>query len=152
MAAPVRSALTLHHVLLCLGGASDDDPAVPRAAALCRETGARLSVVVPIVDATAPRGCCGIQGEHWRTLLDEQTAEDLRRVARQLEQLCCRPDDVAIEVGASMPEIVTGTLQRLGCDLVLVSRRRRPWSGWGLSRRQLNALGAAGLPLEAVSL
>ena len=138
------------HILLCLPGASRDDPAVQRAAELCRTPGARLSVIVPVVDAAAPRGCCGIQGEHWRTLLDEQTAEGVARAAGQLEHLGCRAD-IEIEVGVSVRDIVLAATERLGCDLVVVSRRRRPWSGWGLSRRQMNTLVGAGLALEAVS-
>lgn len=139
-------------VLLCLAGTSEEDPAVPRAAELCRESGARLSIVVPLVDVAAPRGCCGIQGEHWSTLLDEQTAEDVGRVTRLLEHLGCRAEDVEIEVGPSVREIVLAATERLGSDLVVVSRRRRPWSGWGLSRRELRSLAGARVPLEIVKL
>lgn len=149
---PMSSAPTLRHVLLCLVEASDNDPAVARAAQLCRNSGAKLSVVIAVVDAAAPRGCCGVQGDRWRKLLDDETAERVRHAALELDHLCCRPEAVEIEVGPSVGDIVVAATDRLGCDRVVVSRRPRLWSGWGLSGRQLASLRRTGMPLDELNL
>lgn len=148
----VNSAAVTNHVLLCLVGRAERDPAVARAAELCRASGARLSVIVPVPDVAASAGCCGIQSDHWGTLLDEDTADGARGVAAELADLGCRPEDLEIEVGPSVSEAIAAATARLGCDRVVVSRRPRAWSGWGLSRRQLAALDRAGVPLEQANL
>ena len=140
--------MPLNHVLLCLVGVSERDPAIAQTADLCRASGAKLSVIVPVIDAVAAGGCCGIQGDHWQRLLDEQTAEAVRDAVAQLARLRCRPETVEIVVGRSIAEVVEVSSSRLGCDRVVVNRRHRPLSGSGLSRRQVASLRRAGASLD----
>ncbi|MEA2341763.1 MAG: hypothetical protein QOG11_1840, partial [Solirubrobacteraceae bacterium] len=125
------------HVLLCCFGAVDRDEVLHQAAALCSTTGAGLSVVVPIVDADVPDGCCGIQAQPWRRLLDEDTRDELRRARRVLAQSGCHPVHASAELGRSVGSIVQAIGAAWGCDAVAVARPR-PWSLG--ARRRLEVL------------
>ena len=59
-------AMVAKHVLLCYLRSAQSDDALRQVADLCARTGAELSVVMPVIDAAIPDGCCGIQGEQWR--------------------------------------------------------------------------------------
>jgi nucleotide-binding universal stress UspA family protein len=120
------------HVVLCYLGSAIRERVVREAAQLCQTSGAKLSLVLPIVDAAVPDGCCGIQGEQWRGLAGEATADAAREVARLLDAFGCRPVNVEIEVGPSVEEIAARAAERYGCDTIAIGRRRRPWSRWGL--------------------
>jgi hypothetical protein len=128
------------HVLLCYFGSTASDNVSGRAAALSHSAGARLSVVLPVVDAPVPDGCCGIQGQHWQRLMDEDSRVALESAVRRLESLDCRVANAAIEAGDSLADIVQRSVTSWGCDVVAVSLKRRPWSTGGLSRRGLQAL------------
>jgi hypothetical protein len=131
------------HVLLCCPGSTGDDRLLTEVAALCSARGARLSVVLPMVDAAVPRGCCGIQGDHWRRIIDQDARDALRRTARHLTSLGAHPEHVALEPGPSVPEVVDQAATRWGCTIVAVAGKRRLWSA-GLPRRQLRALRRRG--------
>jgi nucleotide-binding universal stress UspA family protein len=138
------------HVLLFYLGRTQSDDTLRSVAELCRRNDAQLSVVLPVVDAAVPSGCCGIDGEQWRRLMDEEDQAAGQRAVRLLESFGCSPNDVAIEVGRSVPDIAREAAERRACDLVAVSRKRWPWSAGGLSRRQLRQLrrGGANAVLE----
>jgi hypothetical protein len=127
------------HVLLCYFGSANDH-VLGDAAALSRSAGARLSVVLPVVDAPVPDGCCGIQGQQWQRLMDEESRAALEGAVRRLESLDCPVANAAIEVGDSLADVVQRCLTGWGCDVVAVSPKRRPWSTGGLSRHGLEAL------------
>ncbi|MEN3280219.1 MAG: hypothetical protein V7607_1359 [Solirubrobacteraceae bacterium] len=131
-----------HIALYCLGSPHDEE-LLRQAAELCKNCRADLSLVVPIVDGAVPDGCCGIRGEHWRRLIDEDTRDAARSAARALEGLGCAPVNIAVEIGPSLADIAARTAARYGCDAIAVGRKRRPWSSAGASRRQLNELRAA---------
>jgi nucleotide-binding universal stress UspA family protein len=129
--------------LLCYLGPADRDEVLREAAQLCDESGADLSVVLPVIDARLPDGCCGIQGEHWRRLMNEETRDAAERAERLLEGWGRPPSNLVVEVGASVSDVVSRAAERLGCDVVAVSRKRRRWSTSGLPRRELQALDRA---------
>ena len=131
------------HVLLCYLGPADRDEVLREAAQLCDESGAELSVVVPVIDAPVPDGCCGIQGEHWRRLMDEETQDAAERAERLLRGWGCPPANLVVDVGASVGDVVSRAAHRFGCDVVAVGRKRRRWSTRGLSRRERRALNRA---------
>ena len=130
------------HLLLCYLGSGESDEILRQAAELCTASGARLSVLLPVVDTAVPDGCCGVQGEHWRRMMDEETKAAAARAEQRLTTFGCPPANVTIDVGPSMTEIALAAAARLGCDAIGVGRKRRPWSG-GLSRRRLEALRRA---------
>jgi nucleotide-binding universal stress UspA family protein len=136
------------HALLCYFGSAESD--LRQAAALCESAGARLSVVLPVVDAPLAGGCCGIQGEHWQRLMHADTRDALERARRLLESIHSRPVNVAVEAGSSVTEALQQAARRWACDVVAVRRKRRPWSG-GLSRRRVKALRRS-LDLEVIEL
>jgi len=100
-------------------------------------------MVVPVIDAAIPSGCCGIQGEHWRQITDAATRDAAQHAVELLEALGCPPANVTIEVGDSVPEIAQRTAARYACDVVAVSRKRWPWSTGGMSGRQFDKLRRA---------
>jgi nucleotide-binding universal stress UspA family protein len=134
--------LPSEHILLCYLGSGDSDDVLRQAAELSRASGARLSVLLPVVETAVPDGCCGVQGEHWRRLMDEATRDAARHAERVLTALACAPANVAVDVGHSISEIALAAAERLSTDAIAVGRKRYPWSG-GLSRRQLNQLRRA---------
>jgi nucleotide-binding universal stress UspA family protein len=131
--------MTAEHVLLCYFGSADSDATLRRAAQFCRRAGAELSVVLPVVDGPVADGCCGIQGEHWQRLTDEDARRALAHAVRLLDDRGSPAMNVAVEAGASIAEIAQQAAMRWECDLVAVRRKPRPWSG-GLSRRRVKAL------------
>jgi sugar phosphate isomerase/epimerase len=139
------------HVLLCYLRPARSDAVLRQVAELCAERGTSLSVVMPVIDAAIPDGCCGVQGEQWRRLTDEDSRDALRRAVHILESLGCAPADAAIEVGPSVPEIAQRAAARCGCDAIAVSAKRHPWSSGGLSRRQLDRLRTA-QPRDVIEL
>jgi nucleotide-binding universal stress UspA family protein len=44
----------------------------------------------------------------------------------------CPSVNVEIEVGSSVDGIAARAAARYGCDTIVIGRRRRPWSRWGL--------------------
>jgi hypothetical protein len=128
------------HVLLCYLGTGDNEQLLRQAAELCERSGAELSLVLPVIDGAVPDGCCGIQGEHWRRLTDEDTRDTAQRAGRLLERLGAPPVNIAIEVGPSLADIASRAAERCGCDFIAIGRKRAPWSSGGLSRRKLQAL------------
>jgi nucleotide-binding universal stress UspA family protein len=135
--------MAARHVLLCYLGSADSDEVLREAAKLCSDSSAELSVLLPFVDAPVPDGCCGIQGEHWRRLMDEQTRDAADRAERLLTAWGCPPVNVAIQTGTSIRDIALRAATRYGCDVVAVGRRRRRWSFGGLPRRELKELHRA---------
>jgi hypothetical protein len=131
------------HVALYYLGSAANKQLLRQAAELCASAGAELSLVLPIVDEAVPDGCCGIQGSHWRRLIDEDIRDAAHRAARLLEGVGCSPANVAVEVGPSLADIAARTADRFGCDVLAIGRKRRPWSITGASRRQINELRAA---------
>jgi hypothetical protein len=98
---------------------------------------------MPVIDAAIPNGCCGIQGEHWRRLIDDDIRDAAQRAVRALQGLGCAPVNIAVEVGPSLADIAARTAARYGCDVIAVGQKRRPWSSAGASLRQVNELRAA---------
>ena len=139
------------HVLLCQVGSAQSDQMLRQAADLCEASGALISVVLPVVDGPLPKGCCGVQGDHWLRLMNEAMQDGLVGAVAQLAAFGCRPEDAAVEAGPSVTQIVYQAASRRGCDVVAVGRKRRPWSAGGLSRRQLNKL-RRGTTLDVVEL
>jgi nucleotide-binding universal stress UspA family protein len=139
------------HVALCYLGTADDEQLLRRAAELAARSGARLSLVLPIVDGAIPDGCCGIQAEHWQRLVEEDARGAAQRAVQCLEEFGCPPVNVALELGPSLAEIARRAAARYGCDVIAVGRKRPPWSSAGMSRRHVNALRAA-CPQEVVEL
>jgi hypothetical protein len=129
-----------NHVLLCYLRPARSDNLLRQVADLCARRRASLSVVMPVVDAAIPDGCCGIHGEHWRKITDEDSRDAMRHAVDLLESLGCAPANAAIEVGPSVPEIAQRAAARCGCDAIAVSAKRHPWSSGALSRRQLGRL------------
>jgi hypothetical protein len=129
-----------NHVLLCYLRPARSDAMLRQVADLCAKRRASLSVVMPVVDAAIPDGCCGIQAEQWRRLTDEDSRDAMRRAVNFLESLGCAPADAAIEVGPSVPEIALRAASRCGADSIAVGAKRHPWSTGGLTRRQLERL------------
>jgi hypothetical protein len=128
------------HVLLCYLRPTRSDAMLRQIADLCATRHANLSIVMPVIDAAIPDGCCGIQGEQWRRLTDEDSRDAMRHAVDLLETLGCAPANAAIEVGPSVPEIALRAAGRCGADAIAVSAKRHPWSNGGLSRRQLDRL------------
>jgi hypothetical protein len=139
------------HVLLCYLRPARSDGMLRQVAELCAKRRASLSVVMPVVDAAIPDGCCGIQGEQWRRLTDEDSRDAMRHAVDLLESLGCAPANAAIEVGPSVAEIAQRAAARCGCDAIAVSAKRHAWSSGGLSRRQLERLRNAA-PREVIEL
>jgi hypothetical protein len=139
------------HVLLCYLRPARSDAMLREVAGLCAQRGASLSIVMPVLDAAIPDGCCGIQGEQWRRLTDEDSRDAMRHAVDLLERLGCAPANAAIEVGPSVPEIAQRAAARCGCDAIAISAKQHPWSSGGLSRRQLNRLHNA-QPREVIEL
>jgi hypothetical protein len=75
--------------------------------------------------------------------MDEETRDDAERVARLLGSCGRPPANVAIEAGPSIRDVVLRVAERFGCDVVAVSRKRRPWSTGGIPRRLLKDLRRA---------
>jgi hypothetical protein len=96
-----------------------------------------------MVDAAVPRGCCGIQADQWRRIIDQDARNALKRTARHLTSLGAHPEHVALEAGPSIQDVVEHTATRWDCTIVAVAGKRRLWSA-GLSRRQLRALRRSG--------
>lgn len=139
------------HVLLLYLGPGKNDEVLQRATELCEHSGAQLSVALPVVDGAIPSGCCGIQGEQWRSMMDEDTRESAQRAMRRLQSLGCTPASVDIEVGSSIADIAQRAGARCSCDVIAVPPKRRPWSSDGLSRRQIEKIRRAG-PIELLEL
>lgn len=131
------------HLLLCFFGSADVEAVVHQAGALSAREGARLSVIVPIIDSTVPAGCCGIGSEHWKRLTNMDARESLEGAVSLLERAGCAPVNAGIEVGPSVDAIVRQAVERWACDAVCLARRVRPWSSAGLSRRRLMSLREA---------
>jgi len=129
--------------MLCYLRPAEADQVLREAVALCEESGAKLSVLFPVVDAPVPDGCCGIQGEHWRRLMDEETRNAAGRAEQLLRAWGCPPANVAVQAGPSIYDIVLLAASRYGCDVIAVRRRRRRWSIGGLPRRELRELHRA---------
>lgn len=72
------------HIMLCYLGSAESDDVLRGAVELCEESGAELSVLLPVIDSPVPGGCCGIQGEHWRRLMDDETRNAAERAERAL--------------------------------------------------------------------
>jgi nucleotide-binding universal stress UspA family protein len=130
------------HVILCYLGSGESDDVLRQAAQLSRASGARLSVLIPVVEVAVPDGCCGVQGEHWRRLMDDETRAAARHAERVLTALGCPPANVIVDGGRAISAIALEAAERLGADAIAVGCKRRPWSG-GLSRRQLVRLRRA---------
>jgi hypothetical protein len=145
------AAMAANHVLLCYLRPARSEALPRQVADLCAQRGASLSMVMPVTDAAIPDGCCGIQGEQWRRITDEDSRDDMRRAVDLLEGLGCAPAHATIDVGPSVPEIARRAAARCGCDAIAVSAKRHPWSTGGLSRRQLGRLREA-QPREAIEL
>jgi hypothetical protein len=128
------------HILLCDSCSPANDHVLRRAAEMSHGSGARLSLVLPVLDTPVPDGCCGIQGRQWQHLMEEDERAALRSAVRRLESLDSQPAHAAIEVGDSLADIVQRCLTSWGCDVVAVGPKRRPWSTGGLSRRGVEAL------------
>jgi hypothetical protein len=139
------------HIALYCFGSGDNEPLLRQAAELCRRSDVKLSLVLPIIDDVVPDGCCGIQADHWRRLVDDDLGDAAQRAVRFLQRSGCPPVNVAVEVGPSLGDIAARTAARHGCDVIAVGRKRRPWSSAGASRRQVNELRAASR-LEVVEL
>jgi hypothetical protein len=54
---------------------------------------------MPVIDMAVPDGCCGIQGDDWRRLTDEDFRDAMRRAVAVLDSLGCSPASAAIGVG-----------------------------------------------------
>ena len=130
-------------MLLCYLRSARSDDVLRQSAGLCAESGATLSVVMPIIDATVRDGCCGIQGEQWRRIMDADSREAMRQAVRLLVSLGCPPASATIEVRPSVAEVAQRAAERCACDVVAVGGKRHPWSSGGLSRRQLDKLRQA---------
>ena len=143
--------MAVNHVLLCYLRPAGSEALLRQVADLCTERGASLSVVLPVIDAAIPDGCCGIQGEQWRRITDEDSRDAMRHAVDLLETLGCAPTNAAIEVGPSVPEIALRAAGRCGADAIAVSAKRHPWSNGGLSRRQLDRLRTA-QPRDVIEL
>jgi hypothetical protein len=133
-------AMVANHVLLCYLRSAQSDNVLRQVADLCARRGAQLSVVMPVIDAAIPDGCCGIQGEQWRRITDEDSRDAMRRAVQLLDSLGCSPANAAVEVGPSVPEIARRAAARCACDVIAVTAKRHRWSSAGLSRRQLKWL------------
>ena len=143
--------MAVNHVLLCYLRPAGSEALLRQVADLCTERGASLSVVMPVIDAAIPDGCCAIQGEHWRRITDEDSRDDMRRAVDLLARLGCAPAHATIDVGPSVPEIARRAAARCGCDAIAVGAKRHPWSTGGFSRRQLAGLREA-QPRAAIEL
>lgn len=139
------------HALLCYFGSADGDAVVRQAGAVCANSETRLSVVLPVEDSTVPAACCGIGSEQWKRLTDMDSREALEGAVALLEGMDCVPVHAGIEVGPSVQAILSEAAERWDCDVVLLARKRRPWSVAGLSRRRLEDL-RAGVGSEVVVL
>ena len=126
--------------MLCYLGSAESDDVLRRAVELCEESGAELSVLLPVIDSPVPDGCCGIQGGHWRRLMDDETRNAAERAERVLKAWGCPPQNVVVEVGPSISDIAVRVAARFGCDVVAVESKRRRWSTSGLPRQQLKEL------------
>jgi hypothetical protein len=95
-----------------------------------------------VVDEAVARGCCGIQGDVWRRLVDDDARHALRKAAQTLRRLDCGPEEAALQTGASVEAIITQAAAEWNCDVVAAQIKRRPWSV-GLSPRQADGIGMA---------
>jgi nucleotide-binding universal stress UspA family protein len=130
--------MRVEHVLLCCLGAEASDDALRRVTALSE--GAKLSVVVPVVETRTAEGCCGIGSSQWERLMDEHSADALRSVVARLESLGRSPAHAEVVAGRSLPEILEQCVAAWDCDAAALSAKRRPWSTRGISRRRMRAL------------
>jgi hypothetical protein len=133
---------------MCYLHSANSDATLRQVADLCAVLDARLSVVMPVIDTAIPDGCCGIQGEHWRRLTDEDSRDAMRRAVALLDSPARQRGDRG---GPSVPETARRAAARCACDVTAVSAKRYPWSSAGLSRRQLKRLRRAA-PREVVEL
>ncbi len=123
-----------------------------RAAELCAAQATVLSVVVPLGASQTADGCCGIQGDHWTTLMEDHAQADLQAAVRRLGDAGCRVSRAAVRGGERDVDIVLAAADDWSCDAVLVATRRRRWSANGVSRASVSALrGATRRRIIAVS-
>jgi len=108
------------HVLFPYHASRRGDRALRAAADLADRSGAKLTVLVPVIDTEGGRRCCGIQGQKWLSLLREVAANDLERAQAHLGT---RSVGTRYEIaeGASFHKLLETYARAEGCDLTVVS-------------------------------
>ncbi|MEZ5074188.1 MAG: universal stress protein [Solirubrobacterales bacterium] len=120
----------INHVLVVFERSRAGRRAVELAAAHADEHGARITVAIVIPYERRTYGCC-IRSAHWNLLLDEVALEEIA-IARDM--LDGREPSPGFEiVPAEGDEALAAVVERLGCDLVLMPKRR--WGGGRIIRR-----------------
>ncbi|MCL4287599.1 MAG: universal stress protein [Thermoleophilia bacterium] len=133
--------ITASHVLVVF----ERSRAGRRAVELADEHGVRITVAIVIPYERRTYGCC-LRSDHWNQLLDEVALEEVA-VAR--EMLGDRDPPPGFEIVPSEDdEALAAVVERLGCDLVLMPKRR--WGGGrsirrlrGTTRAEVQAVAAA---------
>lgn len=124
------------HILLCYRRCPAGDVALVRAAELATETGARLTVLVPLLEVDRSPRCCGIQGKQWRSLVRGALREELEHAAKVLADPGV---ELALGEGPTIAAAVAGYAERNGCDLVGLPDGGL-WSRAGTPRRELREI------------
>lgn len=125
------------HVLVVFERSRAGRRAVELAAAVADEHSGRITVAIVIPYERQTHGCC-LRSEQWNRLLDEVALEE---VAAAREMLGDREPSPGFEIVPSEgDEALAAVVERLGCDLVLVPKRR--WGGGRVVRRLRGATHA----------
>ena len=137
--APGGDAQAPRHVLFPYRPSRRGDRALRAAAQLAGDSGARLTVLAPVINQEKGRRCCGLQGHRWIELLRESAAEDLDRARRVLGPHS--QATFAWAEGEDFREVVRRFAHENGCDMTamapsivgaLAGRRRQPTDISGL--------------------
>jgi hypothetical protein len=119
------STVAAQHLLTLYRPGRAGGAALLDAARLAAETGAHLTVVVPVATPPSGRRCCGISGGSWRRLMCEVAEEE--DVPRALALLGEPPPTTEVVVRAGLTEaaILAAEAQARGCDAIVLPHAAR---------------------------
>ena len=133
------------HVLFPYRPSRRGDRALRAAAQLADDSGARLTVLAPVITQEKGRRCCGLQGQRWAELLRATAGDDLDRARSVLGP---HPKATfACAEGDGFRNVVTRFAREHGCDLTVMT----PSLLGSLVARGGQPLDARGLKVQAPS-
>jgi nucleotide-binding universal stress UspA family protein len=115
--------MAYRHVLVLCDGSAEADDAVRAASRLATEDNARLTVVA-VAEIEHPGRGCAFGASAWNEVLRDEAAKDLERARRMVDL----PAHFAVLSG-ERSRVVADAARELGCDAIVVARRRRSLSG-----------------------
>lgn len=142
--APGGDAEAPRHLLFPYRPSRRGDRALRAAAQLAEDSGARLTVLAPVINQEKGRRCCGLQGQRWIELLRASAADDLDRARRVLG-----PNPKATFAwaeGEDFRDVVKQFAREHRCDMTVMA----PSIVGALASRRRQRLDVGGLRVEAL--